>query len=246
MSKRCDRVNDDIVLWQIEDGLTFGTDALLLASYINGKFERGLEIGGGSGIISLLALTRNKVKTVDCVEVQEEFAELIEENAKQNGMQERLFAKHGDVREYKSNGEYDLVFTNPPYMKRDTGKSNESYKKAVARHELFGDIGEFLKSAKRLLKWGGSFYCVYRPDRLTDLFAAMRENGIEPKRASFVYADKKSESSMVLIEGKRGGKCGLYLTAPLFIYENESKSSFSEEYEYIMQNGIMPNEYIKR
>ncbi len=246
MSKRCDRVNDDIVLSQIEDGLTFGTDALLLASYINGRFDKGLEIGGGSGIISLLALTRGKINTVDCVEVQEEFSELIEENAVQNDMQKRLFAKCADIREYKANGEYDIIFTNPPYMKKDTGKSNESYKKAVARHEIFGDIGEFLKSAKRLLKWGGAFYCVYRPDRLIDLLSSMRENGIEPKRMTFVHADKESESSMVLVEGKRGGKCGLYLTPTLFIYENEDKRSSSKEYEYIMQNGVMPKEYIKR
>jgi tRNA1(Val) A37 N6-methylase TrmN6 len=246
MSKRIDRVNDDIVLSQIEDGLTFGTDALLLASYINGKFDKGLEIGGGSGIISLLALTRNKINTVDCIEVQEEYAELIRENALQNGLENRLREKCVDIREYKAPSEYDVIFTNPPYMKNNAGKSNESFKKAVARHEIFGDIKEFLQSAKRLLKWGGSFYCVYRPDRLMDLLSAMREGNIEPKRITFVHADKKSESSMVLVEGKRGGKPGLFLTPALFIYDSTEGRSSSEEYEYIMQNGNMPKEYVKR
>ena len=57
--ERCDYVNDSLRLIQETDGLTFGTDALLLAGYINGKYRRGLEIGSGSGIISMFLVTRD-------------------------------------------------------------------------------------------------------------------------------------------------------------------------------------------
>ena len=62
--ERLDEVNDKLTLIQKPDGLTFGTDALLLAGYVSGKFGRGCELGGGSGIISMLLVTRDKINTV--------------------------------------------------------------------------------------------------------------------------------------------------------------------------------------
>ena len=82
--ERCDFVNDSLKLIQNTEGLTFGTDALLLAGYITGKRAAGCELGGGSGIISMLLLTREKLKEALALEVQEEYAALIEKNAELN------------------------------------------------------------------------------------------------------------------------------------------------------------------
>jgi DNA-binding LacI/PurR family transcriptional regulator len=68
-------------LIQKTDGLTFGTDALLLASYVSGKYDLGCEFGGGTGIISLLLVSRQKLSKAFAIEVQEEYAELIKRNA---------------------------------------------------------------------------------------------------------------------------------------------------------------------
>ena len=242
-NERIDYVNDKLSLIQKTDGLTFGTDALLLAGYINGKYKNGVELGGGSGIISMLLLTREKVAQVDCIEVQGEYAELIAKNAELNSLSERLRAVHADVREYKAEGECDLVFTNPPYMTATSGAHNERTAKTVARHEIFGDIREFCHAGARLLKFGGIFAAVYRPDRLIDLVSAMRDEGLEPKRMTLVYADTAAEPSMVLIEGKKGGKSGLLLTKPLIIYKDEGHKDYGEDMCYIMDNGSFPPEY---
>lgn len=243
--ERCDYVNDSLRLIQNTEGLTFGTDALLLAGYITGKRKRGIELGGGSGIISMLLLTRGKLENADAIEVQEEYAELIRRNAELNSLSNRLTALHCDLREYKSDIEYDLVFTNPPYMKTTSGRSNELDKKNIARHEVKGDIGDFCKVGGRLLKFGGSFAVVYRPDRLADLMAALRGASLEVKRMTFVHADTESESSMVLLEAKKGGKSGMQLTRPLIIYTDKSHSEYSQDMKYIMENGSFPD-YFKR
>ncbi len=238
--ERIDYVNDSLKLIQKTDGLTFGTDALLLAGYISGKYKSALEIGGGTGIISMLLLTRGKADRAMAVEVQDEFASLIEKNASLNGLSDRLSVALSDIRDYRPDEEYDLIFTNPPYMKTDSGKANHLDKKNIARHEVFGDICDFTHSAKRLLKFGGAFAVVYRPDRLTDLISAMRESKLEPKRMTFVHADTESESSMVLVEAKAGGKSGMILTRPLIIYKDRSHSEYSEDMKYIMENGSFP------
>ncbi len=241
--KRRDFVNDRLQLIQETDGLTFGTDALLLAGYIDGKYKYGCEIGSGSGIISMLLLTREKAESVVAVEVQEEYAALTERNAELNGLSERLTAVPSDVREYKSEREFDIVYTNPPYMKVNSGRKNEAEKKNIARHEVCGDIGDFCRSSRRLLKFGGTFAVVYRPDRLCDLFSAMRENSLEPKRITFVHADTESEPSMALVLAKAGGKCGLLVTRPLIIYSDKSHAAYSEDMNYIMENGSFPEGY---
>ena len=241
--ERCDFVNDDLRLIQDMEGLTFGTDALLLAGYVNGKFKRGVELGSGSGIISMLLLTRGKVEKVTALEVQEHYADLTKRNAELNGLTDRMECLCTDVREYIPSTEAELVFTNPPYMKTDSGKKNLAEKKNIARHEVNGDIYDFCKSARKMLKFGGNFVAVYRPDRLIDLIDAMRSSKIEPKRMTLVYADTDSEPSMALIEGKAGGRSGLLLTKPLIIYRDSSHKEYTDDMNYIMENGSFPSDY---
>lgn len=242
--ERIDEVNDKLRLIQKENGLTFGTDALLLASYVRGVSEFGLELGGGTGIISMLLLTREKLKKCVCAEIQESFASLIERNAALNRLSDRLISSNTDIRELKGGEKYDLVFTNPPYMRSGNGKRNTTDEKNSARHEENGTIVDFLLSASRSLKFGGSFYAVYRPDRTADLIFAMREAKIEPKRMTLVYANSHSEPSMLLVEGKKGGKSGMKMTAPLIIYADGSNKTYGEDMEYIMERGSFPEKFL--
>ena len=242
-NERIDYVNDSLKLIQKPDGLTFGTDALLLAGYMNTKGAIGAELGSGSGIISLLLLTRGKLSSALCLEVQEEYARLTERNAELNGLRERLTAVNCDIRDFTPVQQLEAVYANPPYMKTNSGKACNLDKKNLARHEVKGSISDFCIAARRMLKFGGSFTVVYRPDRLVDLISAMRAEGLEPKRATFVFADCNSESSMVLIEGKRGGKGGMRLTPPLIIYSDLSHSKYSEDMDYIMREGSFPEKY---
>ena len=227
--ERLDEVNDSLSLIQKTDGLTFGTDALLLASYVTEKGASGLELGSGSGIISLLLLARDKLSEAQALEIQEYYAELTERNARLNSLDSRLKAVKGDVRYYTPTHEFDIVYTNPPYMKTTSGRANDLSAKNIARHEVFANINDFCLTAARSLKYGGKLYVVYRPDRLTDLITAMRDARIEPKRATFVHADSGAKASMVLIEGTLGGGVGLTLTAPLLIYSDKAHKKYSEE-----------------
>lgn len=242
-NERIDYVNDSLSLIQKTDGLTFGTDALLLAGYISGKHRTACEIGGGSGIISMLLLTRDKVKAAVSVEVQKEYAELIRRNAELNALSERLLAVHSDIRDYRPEGEFELVFSNPPYMKADSGRQNELSAKNIARHEICGDISDFMREGSRLLKYGGIFAAVYRPDRLSDLLFAMKKYSLEPKRLTFVHADTEAEPSMLLIEAKKGARCGMLVTKPLIIYGDKTHKEYSPDMNYIMENGSFPESF---
>ena len=220
--ERLDEVNENLKLIQMRDGLTFGTDAYLLAAYMSEtRVKNAVELGGGTGIISLLVANHKRAEHIVCAEVQEDFCDLIRRNAALNGLDRTISALHTDVRDLSPatlGFEADAVFTNPPYMKTDSGKRNESDAKYIARHEVHGGIYDFCRAADKLLKYGGKFFCVWRPDRLSDLMDAMRQNHLEPKRMTFVHADIDATPSSVLVEAKKGAAPSLILTPPLILH----------------------------
>ena len=115
--ERLDAVNEKINLIQKKDGLTFGTDAFLLASFIKPrKSGRALELGAGTGIISLLLAAKEKFSEIHALEVQEDFATLTARNVAINGLEDKIKISCLDVRELRASsfGEFDVVFSNPP------------------------------------------------------------------------------------------------------------------------------------
>ena len=220
--ERLDEVNERLRLISKTDGLTFGTDAYMLAAFIRPQARaRAAELGAGTGIISMLLASRERLSHITAIEAQTDFAELTERNIRLNSLEDKITVLCGDVRDITPRdlgGELDVVFSNPPYMRMDSGKRNDSDRKYIARHEVLGGVRDFCAAASRLLKHGGRFYCVWRPDRLTELMWAMRDNRIEPKSAVFVHADAESEPSMVLIVGTKGGGEGMRIMPPLLLH----------------------------
>ncbi len=244
--ERLDIVNDNISLIQKKSGLVFGTDALLLAAFIDEKKDTlAMELGGGSGIISFLLLTRHKARHIAIAELQPSYAELIRRNACLNQLDGQVTVLEGDLRTLSPNtddGSYHYVFSNPPYM-HHAGQLNESNEKALARHEICGGIQDFTAIASKKLKYGGHFYCVFRPERLADLFTAMRQNEIEPKRMTMVHASPATPPCLVLVKGKRGGKPSMVCTKPLFLYSDHTHKENSVAYREILESGRFPTEF---
>lgn len=231
---RHDTVNEDLKLIQNIKGLTYGTDAYLLAAYMSELHAaKAVELGGGTGIISFLAAVKRRAEQIVCCEIQPDFCRLIEKNAAVNSLSDRVRALACDVRELRPSTlgfEADAVFTNPPYMKVDSGKRNENDEKYIARHEVCGTVYDFCAAAERILKFGGKFFCVWRPDRLADLMDALRGHHLEPKRMTFVHADTGTPPSMVLVEAKKGASPSLILTKPLILYSAPANGNEPRSY----------------
>jgi tRNA1Val (adenine37-N6)-methyltransferase len=229
--ERLDKINENLTIIQKKQGLTFGSDTYLLSAFIkNDKYGHAADLGSGTGVASLLCAARGKFKKIYAVEIQKSFCELIEKNTALNSLSDVITTVEKDVREVfpsDTDGELEAVFSNPPYMKVGSGKRNEADEKYIARHEVFGGIDDFCAAAARLLKFGGRFYCVYRPDRLVDLLCAMRENKLEPKVITFVAATSESEPSMVLVRAIKGGASGNTVTRTLFLHDSKEDAAKS-------------------
>ena len=233
-----DRVNDGIVLTQRTKGLKFGTDALRLAAYMpeQKKPIRAAELGSGTGIISLLALQRKKAETVFAYEIQESYAQLTAFNAAQNGMADKLSVICKNIKDASPadcGGELDAVFSNPPYMALGAGLHCTEGEKDIARREICGTAADFAAAASRLLKWGGTFYCVYRPERVATLICAMKDARLEPKKLTFVYEHPEAEPCLVLCAARKGSGEGVTVTRPLYLRKDKASSEYTPEAQAI-------------
>ncbi|MBO5212231.1 MAG: methyltransferase [Clostridia bacterium] len=238
-NERINDINENLKLIEKVNGLTFGTDAYLLAAALPKRSKLvGAELGLGSGVISLLAISKEKCRHVFGFEVQNEFAELSKRNATLNGFDQRLTVINKNIISASvsdTQGEVDFVFSNPPYMKTDSGKANEHEEKNIARHEVCGNINDFCACAKRILKHGGNFYVVYRPDRLSDLIFALKNNNLEPKKLTFIHPNSTTPPCLLLISAKLGGKSGMSVEAPIFIYKDKTQE-YTDRFRKIYEN----------
>lgn len=242
MSDKVEKINNNITIRQNSGSLAFGTDAYLLSAFIRGGAGRVCELGAGSGVITLLCASRGKIKNAVCVEIQEKIARMCEKNIAENGFEGKISVVSSDMRDLprEYDGYFDTVFTNPPYMKLTSGKLNGDDSDAACRHEVYGTIDDFCKTAARLLKFGGVFYSVYRPDRLSELLTSCENAGLAVKVMTLVYPTVNHVPSAVLIRAKKGAAKGMKTTRPLIIYnssDNMTDEGYSADMKYIYENG---------
>ena len=111
----------------------------------------------------------------------------------------------------------DYALSNPPYFPAGSGASAAGEARQAAREEVGCTLANVCAAAARVLRWGGRFALVHRPERLSDLFCTLRAHGLEPKRLRFVASSAENAPSLVLVEARRGGKAGLSVEPMLFI-----------------------------
>ncbi len=117
-----------------------------------------------------------------------------------------------------------------------SGLRNQTDRKLISRHEVLCTLEDVCAAAAFTLKSNGRLFMVHRPNRLADIFCALRAEHLEPKRMRLVYPYLESEPNMVLIEAVKGGKSQLTVEKPLIVYRQ--KKIYSDE---IMQiYGLKP------
>lgn len=211
----------------------FGMDAVLLSWFV-AKRTKGplhmIDLGTGTGIIPLLLYGKTQAESITGLEIQEPLVEMAKRSMALNGLSSQIKIIQGDIKEPGDEilpNFYDVVVTNPPYMRAKAGLKNNCETKTISRHEILCSIEDILIFSKRMLKDRGRLFLVHRPERLGDIISLMRTYKIEVKHLQFVYPSIKKEANLVLIEGRKSGKPGLKTDPPLIVY-NE-KGQYTQE-----------------
>lgn len=193
------------VMRQQEGVFPLGSDSQALGNFV--QIRRGetvCDLGCGGGVLGLYLFARERDIRLTALDLSRDAVELARENFAANGLSADL--RHADLRTVRDlfpAGSFDLAVSNPPYFSVGSGYSGGS-----TRMEETCTLTDLCAAAKWLVRNGGRFAMVHRPERLADLFSALREHMFEPKRLQFIQAAGKPPSA-VLIEAYKEGKPGL-------------------------------------
>ncbi|MEI7590951.1 MAG: tRNA1(Val) (adenine(37)-N6)-methyltransferase [Deltaproteobacteria bacterium] len=233
--------NGKVKVIQQKNGYRFSLDAILLSAFVEAKHsETILEIGVGSGVAINIILSRFAfIKRAIGVEIQKELADIATRNIALNEFSDKTRIIHADINQYASifpRASFDVVFFNPPYRKCGSGKINPNQQKAIARHELKGNLKNFLEASSYLLGDGGRVYLVYPATRIAQLFVEMKKQNIEPKKVVMVHSRKSTPAKLILVSGIKSAKEGVNVAPPLFIYAEDIDDKYSVQMDTIFSD----------
>ena len=194
-----------------EKGLKITEDAILLSEFMKKYFSRKrknlkgeksfLEIGAGQGIISLLLSELDIISKIFAVEIQEEVFAALKKNIEINDLNEKIIPINKNIKSI--NGEYDFIFSNPPYKKINSGKMPKNKTEQISKYEVLLTLEEIILEIRRLLKNYGEFFLVVPNSRLNDVFRYIYENRLN---ILSVKVNKYKKIDLVVVHGKKGGK----------------------------------------
>jgi tRNA1Val (adenine37-N6)-methyltransferase len=224
-------------LEQSEHGYRYSIEPFIMASF--SMIEPGmrvLDVGTGCGVIAVLLALREEHLKIVCVEVQKSLYQHAKANIEKNALSGRVQVFEGDFIELAESLDlFDLVISNPPYRKTNTGRINPNQEKAIARHEIKLDLESLVKQGARVLKPGGRMILAYPPERLAEVLQSLREHGLSPSRLQFIHGSKQVQAKIFLVEAIKGTKEDTVVLPPLCVYNENSgaERSYTPEMQKI-------------
>lgn len=169
-----------------KSSMRVGTDAMLLGLFIDASnCINALEIGTGSGIISLLIASSHKT-TIDAIDIDSESVRETEINFKKSPFHYRLKAIEADFKDFaiSYSGNYDIIFSNPPFFINDFRPEDELRK--VARHTDSLSYKQICEGSIKLLQPSGKLYLVLPFDESRVFLELAKDSGLKLQRQQLV------------------------------------------------------------
>lgn len=230
-------------LLQPEKGFRAGIDSVFLAAAVPCQpGESVFEAGIGPGVAALCLLARNPQVQLTGIEVAARYALICEENARRNGMTDRLRVLHADVREalrrdqigMPSPGSFAHAMMNPPFFDED--KSTPSPHLLKSQAHAFGpeDLELWAKLLHAMLRPRGSVTVVHRADSLGQLLNSM-QNRFGDIRIAPLFPRRGTAASRILVQGIKGSKAPMQILQGLILHGDGNE--FTPEADAVLRRG---------
>lgn len=232
--KENERIDDleykGLKIIQNKDGFCFGIDSIILSDFAKEikNESKVIDLGTGTGILGILLCSKTQTKNIIGIDIQQEVCNMAIRSINMNGLQDRFQIINKDIRDLDKifdKNSFDVVVTNPPYKKKQTGLINENTNKLISKHELTATLEDFIHISSNLLKDRGSLYMVNRPERLSEIICVLNKYKLKPKVLRLVQPKIDKPPNLVLIKAVKNAREFLKLEKTLIIYNKDGMYS---------------------
>lgn len=187
---------------QDQCAMKIGTDGVLLGAWTSIKKmpDSILDIGAGTGILSLMLAQRTNAELIDAIEIDDNAYEQCVDNFEQSPWGDRLFCYHASLEEFVEEIEdkYDLIICNPPFYSEDYKTKNNQ--RDLARFQDAMPFEYLIESVSKLLSENGIFSVVI-PFKEETLFVDLASKvNLFPNKKLHIKGNPESEIKRSLIE----------------------------------------------
>ena len=165
-----------------------------------------LDIGAGTGLLSLMAAQRYNC-TIDSVEIEQDAFTQLKENVAQSLWNSRINCHHEDIKKFaKHTGKrYDLIISNPPFYSKQLKSSNTKINHA--RHDTSLTNEELVEISDRLLNDSGNISILLPPVESAQLHKLCEQSSLFVASQLLISDSKgKEPKAIVTILSKKSLK----------------------------------------
>jgi tRNA1Val (adenine37-N6)-methyltransferase len=187
---------------QDQCAMKIGTDGVLLGAWtsIESNPFSILDIGAGTGVLSLMLAQRSDAQVIEALEIDDKAYEQCVENFEESIWNDRLFCYHASLEEFTEEIEdtYDLIVCNPPFYSEDY--KTENTQRDLARFQDAMPFEHLLESVVALLSKDGTFSVVIPFSEEKKFITLAKQVALSPSRILNVRGNLSAEIKRSFIE----------------------------------------------
>jgi len=197
----------------------------LLAWYIRPSrgIKNVLEIGSGSGYISIYLAKKFPYLNIHGIEIDREETKLFETGTKMNNLSNVSIINNDILCEdfLKKMDKYDMIVSNPPHY-IEPGILGKNKKRITERSFTKSEFEKFICSIKKVLKNKGVFYLVIHPRDSIYWFSELLKNNLGIHRMRFVHGKSEKQAQLILIKGVKNSNSNVVVEPAIFLESGDN------------------------
>lgn len=183
------------------------TDACLFGAWVAEenkgeklKIKNVLDIGTGTGLLSLIFIQKNNSSIIDAIEIEEQACEQAKENVYASIFKDKINVIHEDVKTFPFSKKYDVIISNPPFYEKEITSTNE--RKNIAHHQSGLLLEELITIIKENLSVDGYFFLLLPFKRNEEIKKILFKQDLSVLKIVFVKQSTKHDYFRLMIKGK--------------------------------------------
>lgn len=180
-------------------GMPVSTDGVLLGAWINAEQnDTILDIGAGTGLLSLMCAQRFLCAQISAIEINQDAFSTALINFQRSNWTNRLHLIHANILDWETTNTFDTIVCNPPYF--TSGEQSHSINRALARHTDALPHTQLLKVSAQLLKPHGKASFILPQFEGAEFISLAKDSGWSVSRLCQVSPTQSKPVNRLLIE----------------------------------------------